>query len=217
MAVRSLTSEPVGRLGWGRPTVAAIAVALVLVGVVGALALTGGWSPDGGEPTVGTDDTGDGSSGDVDGALTWTVTVTRVVDGDTVEIAYRNGSTDTVRLLGVDTPEVHVPVSPGEFEGVPDTQAARDCLRDVGTRGSGYVRDRLLGESVTLRVDPQADRRGGYDRLLGYIVHDGDSVNYDLVAAGYARVYDSTFSESERFYDAEAAAQSDGRRVWACR
>ncbi|MGA9399647.1 thermonuclease family protein [Haladaptatus sp.] len=33
------------------------------------------------------------------------VTVTDVVDGDTLDIQYSNGSTDTVRLLGVDTPE----------------------------------------------------------------------------------------------------------------
>ncbi|ELZ24363.1 endonuclease, partial [Haloterrigena salina JCM 13891] len=30
-----------------------------------------------------------------------TVTVTNVVDGDTIDIEYQNGSTDTVRLLGV--------------------------------------------------------------------------------------------------------------------
>ena len=33
-----------------------------------------------------------------------TVTVTDVVDGDTVDVRYENGSTDTVRLLGIDAP-----------------------------------------------------------------------------------------------------------------
>ena len=33
------------------------------------------------------------------------VTVTDVVDGDTLDIRYENGSTDTVRLLWIDTPE----------------------------------------------------------------------------------------------------------------
>jgi len=37
------------------------------------------------------------------------------------------------------------------------------------------------------------------------------------VARGYARVYDSTFTESDRFYEAESNAQANGTRVWACR
>jgi len=51
------------------------------------------------------------------------VTVVRVVDGDTMEVRYENGTADTVRLLGVDTPEVHARNSPDEFEGVPETAA----------------------------------------------------------------------------------------------
>ena len=35
----------------------------------------------------------------------WTVTVTRVIDGDTIEARFPNGEVDTIRLLGVDTPE----------------------------------------------------------------------------------------------------------------
>ena len=31
--------------------------------------------------------------------------VTRVIDGDTVDVVFQDGSADTVRLLGVDTPE----------------------------------------------------------------------------------------------------------------
>jgi micrococcal nuclease len=33
------------------------------------------------------------------------VTVTRVLDGDTVRVRTRSGATDTVRILGVDTPD----------------------------------------------------------------------------------------------------------------
>jgi endonuclease YncB( thermonuclease family) len=31
--------------------------------------------------------------------------VIEVIDGDTIVVAFANGSTDTIRLLGVDTPE----------------------------------------------------------------------------------------------------------------
>ncbi|MBO4249613.1 nuclease, partial [Halomicrobium sp. IBSBa] len=42
---------------------------------------------------------------------------------DTVEIRYDNGTFDTVRLLGIDTPETRGGTNPAEFEGVPDTAA----------------------------------------------------------------------------------------------
>lgn len=146
-----------------------------------------------------------------------TVTVTNVVDGDTIDIEYQNGSTDTVRLLGVDTPETYGSVSPGEFEGVPDTQAGRECLQAAGENASAYATDQLAGQTVTLQFDSQADRRGDYGRLLAYVQIDGSNFNYDLVERGHARVYDSTFSQSDSFYSAESAAQSAERNAWSCR
>jgi len=143
-------------------------------------------------------------------------TVTEVVDGDTVDVRLPDGSTDRVRLLGVDTPEVHVEPQPEEFEGVPSTAAGAACLRSMGTNASTAVADRLEGERVRLEFDPVADRRGGYDRLLAYVVHDNESVNYWLVASGYARVYDSEFVEAPRYYAAESDAQAAGIGVWNC-
>ncbi|WP_238709570.1 thermonuclease family protein [Natronorubrum halophilum] len=146
-----------------------------------------------------------------------TVTVTNVVDGDTIDIEHQNGSTDTVRLLGVDTPETYGSVSPGEFEGVPDTQAGRECLQAAGENASAYATDQLAGQTVTLQFDSQADRRGDYGRLLAYVQVDDSNFNYDLVERGHARVYDSTFSQSDSFYSAESAAQSVERNAWSCR
>lgn len=48
-----------------------------------------------------------------------TVTGLRVVDGDTPKVRLENGSEDTVRLFGVDTPEVHADTETDEFDGVP--------------------------------------------------------------------------------------------------
>ena len=36
-------------------------------------------------------------------------TVVRVVDGDTIDVARGGNDTDTVRLLGINTPETHHP------------------------------------------------------------------------------------------------------------
>ena len=145
-----------------------------------------------------------------------TATVTRVVDGDTLKIEFANGTEDTVRLLGVDTPEVHAENTPDEFEGVPETEAGRECLRRWGERASAFAKDQLTGETVGLAFDANEGTRGYYGRLLAYVSHDGEPFNYRLVADGYGRVYDSQFERRDRFYDAEATAQEQGTGLWEC-
>lgn len=180
-------------------------VAALLVVVVAA-----GCSGIGAVDTPGGGGVGDGTGDSL------TVTVTRVVDGDTVEIAYPNGTADTVRLIGVDTPEVHSENTPDEFEGVPETEAGRNCLERWGHRASSFATDRLADRQVTLRFDPNLDRRGYYNRLLAYVVVGGKTFNYRLVEQGYARVYDSDFSERQRYAAAEAAARENRLGLWAC-
>ena len=143
-----------------------------------------------------------------------TATVTEVVDGDTVEVRYANGTTDTVRLLGVDTPEVHVENDPLEFEGVPATEAGRACLRDAGRNASAFVERLLAGERVQLVVG--GDRRGRYGRLLAFVRRNGTTVNYRLAAEGHARVYETGFAGRERFDRAESRAQGEGIGLWTC-
>jgi micrococcal nuclease len=144
------------------------------------------------------------------------VSVTAVVDGDTIRIEYRNGTRDTVRLVGVDTPEVHTDNDPAEFEGVPDSAAGEDCLRGAGTNASNFAKDRLLGRTVGIATDPNLDRRGYYDRLLAYVVVDDRLFNYRLVATGRARVYDSDFSRQASFRTAETGAREARRGLWRC-
>jgi micrococcal nuclease len=145
-----------------------------------------------------------------------TVRVTDVVDGDTVDVRFPDGRTDTVRLLGVDTPEVHVENDPAEFEGVPDSEAGRRCLRRHGEAASTFAVSRLADRTVTLRFDATAERRGGYDRLLAYILVDGESFNAALLERGHARLYDSTFREQDRYATIERTAREEARGVWSC-
>ena len=142
--------------------------------------------------------------------------VTAVVDGDTIDVRLANGTTETIRLLGIDTPEVHVENEPAEFEGVPDTDAGRTCLRNAGEQASARVESRLAGENVTLLFDSVSDRRGGYGRLLAYVSHRGTNVNAALVADGSARVYDAAFALRAQFEDAESRARADGNGLWRC-
>lgn len=60
---------------------------------------------------------------------------------------------------------------------------------------------------MTIRTDPQADRRGSYGRLLVYLTHDGELFNRQLLRQGYARLYESEFSKRSSFADVEASAQ----------
>lgn len=145
------------------------------------------------------------------------VTVVEIVDGDTFRFEYENGTTDTARLLGVDTPEVYGENTPDEFEGVPETDAGRACLHEYGERASAYAKNRLLGEEVTLAFDANEPRRGYYDRLLVYVHHDSGSFNYALIDRGLARVYDSSFERGDTFYAAEERAMTADRGLWTCR
>ena len=144
----------------------------------------------------------------------WTVTVIRIVDGDTVEVRFDDGHTENVRLLGVDTPEVRAENDPSEFEGVPDTDDGREWLRDWGHRASEFARAELSGETVRIATDDEADRRGSYGRLLVYLTHDGDEFNEQLLRQGYARMYDSSFSKRATYSSLEADAQGGDVGLW---
>lgn len=150
-----------------------------------------------------------------DGGDIRTATVTRVIDGDTIEVRFEDGDEDTIRLLGVDTPEtIASNEDPNEYAGIPDTPNGRDWLLNWGQEAKEYVRGQLDGEQVRVVTDPESDERGSFGRLLAYIYVDGENVNRVLLENGLARVYDSPFSFREEFYQAESAAQAEDRGVW---
>lgn len=141
-----------------------------------------------------------------------------MVDGDTLKLRFPDGSRDTARLLGVDTPETHGPVAPEDWAGVPDTEAGRTCLAEWGDRATQFTTNELLGQTVQVEFDENEPERGYYDRLLVYVYVDGSLFNDDLVKQGYARVYtDSQFTKKSAFLDYEGQAQSANRGAWECR
>src|SRR5580765_4660313 len=64
--------------------------------------------------------------------------VVRAVDGDTIVVAFADGHTDTVRVLGVDTPETHDPRKP---------------VQCFGPEAAAYTARRLTGKVVSLESD----------------------------------------------------------------
>jgi micrococcal nuclease len=181
----------------------AVAVLLLLAGCAGAPAAdleSPPEDPDGVDPND-PDDTA------------WTGTVVRVVDGDTMEVEFPNGEVDTVRLLGVDTPETSAEsASPGEFEGIPDTDAGRTHLVTWGAEASAFAESELAGEEIT--VVTGGDRRGGYGRLLAVLYVDGEEFNGRLLTEGYARLYDTEFAKRDAYAAAESAAREGEVGLW---
>lgn len=143
-------------------------------------------------------------------------TVERVIDGDTVEMKIK-GNTRTVRLLGVDTPEVHVDNSPEEFEGVPETRKGEKCLEKWGEKASEYMKKQVKQKETVFKTDPQADNRGDYGRLLGYIYTGNKSINKALIRKGFARVYESRFSKQDQYLELEKDARENLKGLWQCR
>jgi micrococcal nuclease len=90
--------------------------------------------------------------------------VTRVVDGDTVRVALRDGGSVSVRLLGIHAPERADPLS----------------------RLSTEVTRRHLDDQ---RVGPEFDvrQRDRFDRLLAYVWTGDTLFNVQIVREGYGR------------------------------
>lgn len=127
--------------------------------------------------------------------------VTRVVDGDTIEVNF-DGNEEDVRLIGVDTPET---VAPGE------------PVQCFGPRASRFSHRLLEGQRVLLVFG--AERRDVYGRLLAYAYLDDNFVNAELLRRGLARTLTIPPNDrfAERFGRLEMAAARAGRGLWgAC-
>jgi micrococcal nuclease len=151
----------------------------------------------------------------IEGGETRTATVIDVVDGDTVDVRFANGTVETVRLIGVDTPETAQRyMDPAEY-GIPDTPQGRDWLLMWGKNAKQFATQRLAGEQVTVVFDPAGDRRGYYGRLLAYIYTDGQNFGKALLKNGLARVYTGAeFALEDTYLTLEAEAQTENVGLW---
>lgn len=127
-------------------------------------------------------------------------TVTKVVDGDTIVVS----GNQTVRLIGIDTPETVDPRRP---------------VGCFGKEASNKTKELLSGKQVILQKDVSETDK--YKRLLRYIylpLPDGQTlfVNDYLVREGYAKVltYPPDVKYNERFRQAETEARENIRGLW---
>jgi micrococcal nuclease len=141
-----------------------------------------------------------GAIGTADEAATRFVVV-EVVDGDTLKVRDRDGSVETIRLIGIDTPETVHPSKPVE------------CF---GKEASARLRELVEGKAVTLAKDTIGDTIDRYGRYLRYIFLGNEDVNARMVLDGYAYAYiQYPFDFVTLYTEAEHQAREQGRGLWA--
>lgn len=124
--------------------------------------------------------------------------VERIVDGDTIKV--RLGSDlETVRYIGVDTPETVHPT-----RGV----------EPYGKAASRFNASLVEGKRVRLEVD--VERRDRYGRLLAYVYVDSLFVNAELLRQGYAQLMTvpPNVRHVEEFVLLQREARPAGAGLW---
>lgn len=128
------------------------------------------------------------------------VEVTSVIDGDTIKIMYE-GKEETVRYLLVDTPETNHP---------------RLGKQPLGSEATAENKRLIESGDVSIEFDV-GDRFDDYGRLLAYIYVDGESVQEQLLEAGFARVayvYPPNTRYVDDFEKVEMEAKGAGLGIW---
>jgi len=112
--------------------------------------------------------------------------VSRVVDGDTVDVSVDLGFDtwikDRVRLIGIDTPESRTRNRKEKALGL----AAKARLKEIIK--SAYDIPRKRGKKQVY-LQTSKEGKGKFGRILGSILVNGQNVNDILIREGHARPY----------------------------
>lgn len=138
----------------------------------------------------------------VSGDTTTLYPVVQIVDGDTIKVEV-DGVRDTVRLVGINTPESVDPRRPVE------------CLSREATV---FLQSLLMNNLVSLETDAAQSNRDRYGRLLRFVfLPDGTDAGLKMIQEGYAHeaLYSSKPHKYRQAYvDAQNAAIAAQRGLW---
>lgn len=150
-------------------------------------------------------------------SLTFDYKITKVIDGDTVDIVrvdgenFSNGKkTNSVRLIGINSPETVDPRKPVE------------CF---GKEASAYLKDLANGKEAALEIDNSQGIYDKYGRALAYIYIKTSGVkdenflmlNSEMIKNGYAYqyTYDLPYKYQEEFKLLEIDARKNNLGLWS--
>lgn len=128
--------------------------------------------------------------------------VTDVVDGDTVKVNI-NGSVETLRLIGMDTPETVDPRKP---------------IQCFGKEASNKAKELLIGKKIRLEKGPSQGDRDKYGRTLAYIyLESGLFYNKYMIEQGYAHeyTYNTPYKYQLEFKQAQKTAEQNQVGLWS--
>lgn len=144
----------------------------------------------------------------------YTAKVVTVVDGDTLKVNLA-GRIESVRLIGIDTPESKV-----------NTKAKKDASRshqDIQTivnlgKAACIFTKSLVKPGDLVRIEQDIQPRDRYGRILGYVyLKSGKMLNKEIISAGFASVMTippNILHQSE-FLKAYRVAREEQRGLWA--
>jgi micrococcal nuclease len=128
--------------------------------------------------------------------------VTQVVDGDTVKLSI-DGKEETLRLIGLDTPETLDPRKP---------------VQCFGKEASNKAKELLSGKKVRIEKDASQGEIDKYGRMLAYIYReDGLFYNKYMIEQGYAHeyTYNTPYKYQSEFKTAQKNAQNSQLGLWS--
>lgn len=127
--------------------------------------------------------------------------VVRVVDGDTLKVWIAD-KIQTLRLIGVDTPETVHPTKD---------------VQEGGPEASAFTQAVLDRQTIRLESDPAGAAVDRYGRLLRYVyLADGKNFNAILIREGYATATRRfPYALKCEFLALEAQARKARRGIWA--
>ena len=136
---------------------------------------------------------------------TVTGTITKVSDGDTIQITTPEQTKLKVRLYGIDAPEtpkinrqsgqVHQPGQP------------------YGVEAQKALKDKIMGKHVKLEI-LDIDK---YRRMVGIVWLNERNINLEMIREGYAEAFIEYLKPpyKSEFLKAEQEARAGGKNIWS--